>query len=242
MTLFGDDVLLCGGIDANGNEQSTCELYNASINKWATAATIQPLPVTLYRFLMLTLHTRPYVFGGVAHDVFVNTVYTLDTSNAWVSRTSFERAVCWHTGVALDTNTALVCGGYNGSVPLSTCFSYAATDDAWSPAAQMITARFQHGMAVYKSLFVANRNLHNYSECTQVACLSMADMTQIFYHPLKCCPPTDRPGQHCRRPCLRPQGFLRPCHCYRHKTVKLQTQLQRIIKLVIFKIFKLKLK
>ncbi|CAM6004286.1 unnamed protein product [Sphagnum balticum] len=150
MTLLGNDVLVCGGF-----EESSCDLYNASINEWAAAATIPPLPVAMFRFSMIALHTRPYVFGGKAGgDVILNIVYTFDTSNTWSTRTPIERAVFDHTAVALDTNTALVCGGTNdGSVVFSACYSYAAKEDVWSPAAPMITARRMHGMAVYNGLF-----------------------------------------------------------------------------------------
>jgi hypothetical protein len=188
MTLLGNDVLVCGGWDSYGRKLSSCDLYNASIKEWAAAATIQSLPVAVSDFPMITLLTRPYVFGGKTDRGPVNTVYTFDTSNAWTTRTSMEQALRLHTAAALDTNTALVCGGFNGSAYQSACFAYAATKDAWSPAAQLVTSRFGHGMAVYKSLFVAGHNLHNYRGRAQVACLSMADMTAFAsYHPLKCC-------------------------------------------------------
>jgi hypothetical protein len=59
----------------------------------------------------------------------------------------------------------------------SACFSYAAAEDVWLPAAQMITPRCKHGMTVYKGLFVANHELHTCNWCAQVVCLSMADIT-----------------------------------------------------------------
>ncbi len=159
MTLLGNDVLVCGGQGAQGQYLPSCALYNASINGWAAAESIQSLPVAMVEFPMITLHTRPYVFGGaVAGAGRVNTVYTFDTSDAWVTRTPMERAVGGHTAVALDTNTALVCGGIGSG---SACFSYAATKDAWSPAAQMNSERVGHGMAVYKGVFVADHDLHN---------------------------------------------------------------------------------
>jgi hypothetical protein len=111
MTLLGNDVLVCGGENSQRAELSSCDLYNASINEWAAAATIQPLPVGMSVFPMITLHTRPYVFGGNGGNVLLNTVYTFDASNVWATRTLMERAVYFHTAVALDTNTALVCGG-----------------------------------------------------------------------------------------------------------------------------------
>jgi hypothetical protein len=216
MTLLGNDVLVCGGLDL-----SSCALYNASINQWAAAATIQSLPVAMDAFPMITLHTRPYVFGGYRRSSgVVNTVYTLDTSNAWATRMPMKHAVAGHTAVALDANTALVCGGSNdgGDSTLSACFSYAATRDMWSPAAQMITARYNHGMAVYKSLFLADYDLYNCSGCAQVACLFMVDIkVQTFYHLLKCCRSTDGRGRHYQRPCLRAHIISRPCHCRRQK-------------------------
>src|SRR5205823_6104254 len=75
--------------------------------------------------------------------------------NVWSARTPMERALADHTAVALDTNTALVCGGDNGSALQSACFSYAAASDKWSAAAQLNTARFTHGMAVYKGVRIA---------------------------------------------------------------------------------------
>ncbi|CAM6004274.1 unnamed protein product [Sphagnum balticum] len=223
MTLLGDDVLVCGGIDRQLNLMSSCVLYNASINEWAAAATIQPLPVAMDGFPMITLHTRPYVFGGVTDDGQVNTVYTFETSNKWATRTPMEQIVGWPTAVALDTNTALFCGGASGSAVFSACYSYSTTKDAWSPAAQMTTARSGHGMVVYKGLFVADHDLHNYSGCAQVAYLSMEDLTQTYvaYHPLKCCRSTDRLGQHYQRPCSRPHLNSSPCHCPRQKTTLL---------------------
>jgi hypothetical protein len=139
---------------------------------------VPPMPVAMNEFPMITLRTRPYVFGGSASGIAVDTVYTFDTSNEWATRTPMERSVYSHTAVALDTNTALVCGGHDGSAVLSACSSYAATEDVWSPAAQLITARFRHGMAAYKGLFVANHDLFNHSDYGQVACLSMAELAQ----------------------------------------------------------------
>jgi hypothetical protein len=164
MTLLGNDVLVCGGWEIELDDgMSSCALYNASVNEWTAAATIPPLPVAMDKFPMITLLTRPYVFGGYAAGAnTVNTVYTFTTTNSWSTRAPMEQTVYSHTAVVLEINTALVCGGkvdeyFNGRV-LSTCYSYAATEDVWSPAAQMITARWRHGTAVYKGLVVAKHD------------------------------------------------------------------------------------
>ncbi len=58
---------------------------------------------------MLTLHGRPYVFGGGKNSLIVsNTVYTFE-SNAWKTRTQMETTLFDHNAVVLDVDTALVC-------------------------------------------------------------------------------------------------------------------------------------
>jgi hypothetical protein len=83
-----------------------------------------------------------------------------------------QQAVYYHSAVALDTNTALVCGGMYTTAQ-SQCFSYAAEADVWSPAAQMNTARYGHGMAVYKGAFV----LPTYS---LLPCLFVTDRVFVY--------------------------------------------------------------
>jgi hypothetical protein len=103
-------------------------------------------------FPMITLHRRPYVFGEKCrwrrfeHGVHIQCIQRVSHTHA------NGQAVYYHTAVALDTNMALVCG-WNGLAALSACFSYAATEDVWSPAAQLIAACFGHGIVVYKGLF-----------------------------------------------------------------------------------------
>ena len=62
-----------------------------------------------------------------------------------------------HTAVATiatgqgNWSTALVCGGTNESVvALSACYAYSIEADVWMLAAPLNTARWFHGMAVYK--------------------------------------------------------------------------------------------
>jgi N-acetylneuraminic acid mutarotase len=113
--------------------------------------------VAIGYFPMIILRGRPYVFGGGDDSSTLNTVYTFDTSNVWSARTPMERTLEGHTAVALNTDTALVCGGANDDGPTlqSACYSYATASDAWSQAAQLNTARNCHGMTVYKGVRIA---------------------------------------------------------------------------------------
>jgi hypothetical protein len=60
MALVHDgDVLVCGGFSSQG--VADCSLYNAFYSVWGK---FPSLPVSMYGFSMVTLHGRPYVFGG----------------------------------------------------------------------------------------------------------------------------------------------------------------------------------
>jgi hypothetical protein len=51
---------------------------------------------------------------------------------------------------------------FDGSAELSVCSLYGAEKDVWSPGEKMATERDGQGMAMYKGLFVAHHDLHNY--------------------------------------------------------------------------------
>lgn len=127
MTLLGNgDILVCGGTSPDWT--ATCLQYSSARNIWLT--TFPPLPIAMSDFPMITLHSdgRPYVFGGlITNNIPLNTVYTFDTTNAWIPRTPMARTLWNHNAVALDTNTALVCGGltiFNPSSAISQCYAY----------------------------------------------------------------------------------------------------------------------
>jgi hypothetical protein len=75
------------------------------------------------------------------------------------------KALQYHTAVMIETRgtsgdvvensvtTALVCGGattFTADSAQSACYSYAPDGDAWTNALSLKTARWAHGMAVYK--------------------------------------------------------------------------------------------
>ena len=80
--------------------------YTVGANAWTSFAS---LPIAnLASFPMVTLHGRPYVFGGEISIYQVsNTVYTFD-ANTWAARTPMKVALWSHSAVALDNDTALV--------------------------------------------------------------------------------------------------------------------------------------
>jgi hypothetical protein len=163
MTLVDNatSVLVCGGQSGN-MLKTTCGLYYIDSNVWTTYAS---LPVAMYSFTMITLQTRPFVFGGrQANNIIANTVYTFDSAS-WISRASMLQPLWLHTAVALNDSCALVCGGEKsdsaGSAQ-SACYTYSSTMDAWaSTNAQLNTARWAHGMAMYKGSLHLKKNESN---------------------------------------------------------------------------------
>jgi hypothetical protein len=100
------------------------------------------------------------VFGGWTGTRALNTVYTFDTSHVtqdskWRQCTFLKQALFDHSAVAIDTHQSiLVCGGsknyFWGSVQAD-CRAYApAPVNKWTMVAALNTARFGHGMAVWK--------------------------------------------------------------------------------------------
>jgi len=79
-----------------------------------------------------------------------------------------------HAAVALDTNTALVCGGDNHGAAQSACFKYVAASDAWSAAPQLNTARYYHGMTVLKGRVLV------YGGCDGVNCARQLAIVEML--------------------------------------------------------------
>jgi hypothetical protein len=122
MTLLNSDILVCGGLPITSN----CMLYGSVANIWTT---FPPLPMAIAALPMITLNNnQPYVFGGQDMNYNVlNTVYSFDTTNAWTLRTPMVQPLKYHTAVAIDTNTAMVCGGVatnNFNSTQSQCYKY----------------------------------------------------------------------------------------------------------------------
>jgi hypothetical protein len=103
--LDNGDVFVCGSLATH-----MCAHYNATLNAWLT---FMSLPICIAWFPMITLaNGRPYVFGGrnIDNTVF-NTTYTLIMSSEWRKMAPMARGLYAHTAVALNDDTAMICGG-----------------------------------------------------------------------------------------------------------------------------------
>jgi hypothetical protein len=105
MTMLNSEcVLLCGGATNDTAVVSTCFLYLVGVDTWLT---FPSLPTAIVDFPMITLHNRPFVFGGYNGNATLNTVLTFE-SNTWSERKPMEKALTDHRAVALNVDMALV--------------------------------------------------------------------------------------------------------------------------------------
>lgn len=184
IAVLGDDVLVCGGLGGIHRLQE-CQLYIASVGWWAPFA---PLPTALGGHVMLTLshQHRPYIFGGLNVNLSaLADVFEFDPSaGVWSPRAPMPRALFNHRAVALDDGHlwALVCGGLmmtaNDSVRAE-CYAYNVGFDTWVHRPKLNTARWGHGMSVYKGEHVCTMCARQLTASpTQIVCMCTADRTR----------------------------------------------------------------
>lgn len=114
----------------------------------------------LDQFAMVTLliDTKDnfFVFGGRSSETAISDHVYAFAENKWINRTSMSTAIYGHTAVNLEIDdTVLVCGGSVNAEgeAQAKCDVYDAIRDKWTVAASMKTARYAHGMAIYKGAF-----------------------------------------------------------------------------------------
>jgi hypothetical protein len=158
--IVNNTIIVCGGINATQpNGMSSCEQFDVSTQTWNIIAS---LPVSTYSLSMTTLNHRAYAFGGYNSGEFCKSrasVYMFNGAS-WVA-INFNHmpfALREHTSVAIDNETALICGGIgyrltgDGCTALSNCFIYNATSDQWRDAPKMAQARQDHSMVVFNGI------------------------------------------------------------------------------------------
>ena len=76
---------------------------------------------------------------------------------SWVSRSSIVGLPSnYHAGIAIDTDRALICGGFaliadqRVCTYVSDCFIYSASSDSWTKAASMAQIRIDHSMVMFE--------------------------------------------------------------------------------------------
>jgi hypothetical protein len=145
--VVNDTIFVCGG-----NSNTSCEQYIPSAQKWNM---ITPLPVQTHRCPLVTLNNRVYSFGAnIVCGPSPPPIYMFDGQN-WAACSSFTGLPYnSHTGIALDADRALICGGQaykNGSCQyVSDCFIYSASSDSWKQAASMAQIRYGHSMVMFE--------------------------------------------------------------------------------------------
>jgi hypothetical protein len=124
---------------------------------------IKPLPIAVSQFAMTTLNNLPYTFGGKGGDSKTtveqvpkyDNVYMFSFDiNEWLDRARIPVYMVQHAVVAVDDDTALMCGGYNQLTlsPYRMCFMYKASTNGWAAYKWALNLpRSHHGMTTYNS-------------------------------------------------------------------------------------------
>jgi hypothetical protein len=172
------------------------------------------MPSATDGFPMLTLNKRAYVFGGNIRMA----VYAFEpTTSLWTTLAPMPAGLLLHRAVATVVDkSVLVCGGLALDSPAqSACYTYTVGADVWTQAAHMNTARYAHGMSVYKGMpdRVAFLNADNVHVLQVVCSCTVVGMrTTRIYRRWRRIRRTTL-GTHCQRPCLRRTHILHLYNC-----------------------------
>jgi hypothetical protein len=147
-TTLNGTIIVCGGSNST-SKLSSCEQFVS--NRWKL---IPSLPEPVSSPVMLTLHNRVYVFGGLTDNSVcgdTSSVHMYD-GDSWTRHTSMPVSLTGHAGVALDARRALVCGGYTTMrqcQPVKHCYIYSASTDKWKNAPSMAHERCEHSIVLF---------------------------------------------------------------------------------------------
>jgi hypothetical protein len=133
-------------MDHSGAVSLVCEQSNAAVTSWTL---LQNMPAPRYGHTLVALNGKLYVMGGLGHET---EVWYLNSAT-WTARAAMTSpGRCWHAGITLDNDRALVCGG-GVSGASATCAIYTASTNTWAVAPSMAGARYKFNMVMSNSMF-----------------------------------------------------------------------------------------
>ncbi len=130
-TGVNDSIIAC--------ERNSCDQFHPFTRKWTAIA---QLHFDIEDTEMITLQNKAYSFGGTRWQKqqkkwsIESTVQMYD-EETWITRTPMPRPTYGHAAVAIDSDRALMCGGYVTGVPTAQCYVYSALNDSWTNAPPM---------------------------------------------------------------------------------------------------------
>jgi len=157
---LGNTIFVIGGFDGFGRTVNTVEVFNTETKDWSTHT---PLPAKVHHAGLVVLNDKLYVVGGFSGLNFdpIDSVWTLDKEEGWVSLKSLPKAMGAMAVVAFDTaeagieNTRIYTFGGVGKEGLSDqVYAYNPTLNEWATMKKMPTAR-EHfsGIAIEDKIY-----------------------------------------------------------------------------------------
>jgi len=159
MTNIHEDVLVCGGISEDKwpppvNATDTCEIFIT--DSWLPYPS---MPMPMYSHTMVTIHGRPYVFGGRTNKVDAVNMVHMFTMGKWTSGAHMPVARFGSSSLAFEDPMgafAVVCGGQDyvdgKDAQHAECMAYSTSNDEWLMMKKwsLNEKRASHGMTVYR--------------------------------------------------------------------------------------------
>jgi hypothetical protein len=154
-TIRIDTIVYCGG---NGGRYSSCYQYSVGDLSWNKVASMKS---AIYRYKIVTLNNEVHVFGGQTNvgcecECNIASVYKYNDRWETIDISPMPVSTSGHSGIALDHDTALICGGNVKESDLcnitANCFTYTASTDTWHSVAPMAQARAGHSMVALNGL------------------------------------------------------------------------------------------
>jgi hypothetical protein len=123
------------GETTGGVYLSSCEQSDVGVTSWTSIAS---LPIARHDLAMVTLRGKAYAIGGYETQTSVR---MYNGVSVWIEKAAMSPGRDGHVALALDDDSALVCGGYAPTTVVNTCVIYTASTDTWTTAPAMAQVR-----------------------------------------------------------------------------------------------------
>jgi len=170
--LYGDVIVVAGGLDENDYPQSSVEVYQTSFNEWRTICSLNQKRsghalVSCGRYL--------YALGGRDGKTVLSSIERLDHLNKnWINFEPMQTPRIWFSAVNCD-GVVYAIGGrsvyYDISTTLKTVESYDLPTNKWKYVSDMNIKRFGHSACVlHNKIYVVGGIGKNNKTIEEIEC------------------------------------------------------------------------
>lgn len=145
-------IVVCGS--KLSTESNSCDRYNVDLNEWSIIESM-PLPdgkIYMNTGEAVTLLDSVYIFGGFGYNgngTILDNVFKLGTDGNWTEMARMPVPLCGFGVVAMEEDTAMVCGGFTPYGHTPSCYWYSATTDTWTVGPSLTQSHILHKLVLY---------------------------------------------------------------------------------------------